>query len=80
VRHLRVYQTNPDSFLVKEMKHLALAFALAWGCALAAPITPVVAAATADESSEAIIAAAKAAEAARRDMRSAFERASLENG
>lgn len=62
------------------MKHLALAFALACGCAIAAPVTPVAAAATADESSEAIIAAAQAAEAARRDMRATFDRTSLKNG
>jgi lipoprotein-anchoring transpeptidase ErfK/SrfK len=80
VRRRRVYRPNPDSFLVNEMKHLALAVALACGCALAAPVTPAAAAATADESSEAIIAAAQAAEAARRDMRSAFDRASPENG
>ena len=59
------------------MKHLALAFALVCGCALAAPVTP---AAAADESSEAIIAAAQAAEAARRDMRATFDRSSLKNG
>ena len=59
------------------MKHLALAFALACSCALAAPVSP---AAAADESSEAIISAAQAAEAARRDMRAAFGRTSLENG
>jgi lipoprotein-anchoring transpeptidase ErfK/SrfK len=62
------------------MKHLALAFALACSCALAAPVTPAAAAQTADESSEAIIAAAQAAEAARSDMRAAFGRSSLKNG
>jgi lipoprotein-anchoring transpeptidase ErfK/SrfK len=59
------------------MKHLALAFALACSCVVAAPVTP---AAAADESSEAIIVAAQAAEAARRDMRAAFDRTSLKNG
>ena len=59
------------------MKHLALAFALVCGCALAAPVTPA-AAMIASELSSA--AAAQAAEAARRDMRAAFDRASLKNG
>lgn len=59
------------------MKHLALAFALACSCALGIPAGP---AAAADESSEAIIAAAQAAEAARSDMRAAFDRTSLRAG
>ena len=59
------------------MKHLALAFALACSCALAAPLP---AAAAGDESSEAIISAAQAAESAEEDMRAAFGRSSLKNG
>ena len=59
------------------MKHLALALALACGCALAAPATP---AAAADESSEAIIAAARAAEGGAADLRETFGRTSLRNG
>lgn len=59
------------------MKHLALAFALAWSCAVGVLASP---AAAADESSEAIIAAAQAAEAARSDMSAAFDRTSLRAG
>lgn len=59
------------------MKHLALAIALACGSALGIPASP---AAAADETSSAIIAAAQAAEAARGDMRAAFDRSSLRAG
>ena len=58
------------------MKALALAFALALACA-----SPIAATeATADDSSEAIIAAAQAAEAANVEMRAEFGRASLSAG
>jgi lipoprotein-anchoring transpeptidase ErfK/SrfK len=63
--------------VVIEMKQLALALALAWSCALAAPAAP---AAAADESSAAIIEAAKAAEAARPQMQTVFGRTSLPAG
>lgn len=59
------------------MKHLALALALACGCSLALPAVPAEAA---DESSEAIISAAQAAESARREMGEVFGKTSLKAG
>lgn len=59
------------------MKHLALALALACSGSLAVPMAPV---AAADESSQAIISAAQAAESARREMGSVFGKTALKPG
>lgn len=59
------------------MKHLALALALACSCSLAVPVAP---AAAADESSEAIISAAQAAETGRKEMGKVFGKTTLKAG